>query len=190
MHRTEFFVISDHFLPFYPTNNPKNQNFEKMKKALGDIIILHRCNTNDNHIMYSSSDTRQDRQHLLSFWTIYCPFTSLTTGKIKILKKWHFTHMYHKWQSYDVWFLRYGACQTQFFVILDPFLPFYSPNNPKNQNFEKNEKNTWKYYHFTHVYHKWQSYDAWFLRYRAQQTEVFVILEHFLLFYFPNNSKN
>ena len=26
------FVILGHFLPFYPTNNPKNQNFEKMKK--------------------------------------------------------------------------------------------------------------------------------------------------------------
>ena len=38
---TEFFVILDHFLPFYPLNNPKNQNFEKMKKIPGDIIILH-----------------------------------------------------------------------------------------------------------------------------------------------------
>ena len=35
------FVILDHFLPFYPLNNPKNQNFEKMKKITGDIIILH-----------------------------------------------------------------------------------------------------------------------------------------------------
>ena len=37
------FVILGHFLPFYPTNNPKNQNFEKMKKNPGDIIILHLC---------------------------------------------------------------------------------------------------------------------------------------------------
>ena len=27
------------FLPFYPSNNPENQNFEKMKKVPGDIII-------------------------------------------------------------------------------------------------------------------------------------------------------
>ena len=33
--------------------------------------------------------------------------------------------MYHKWQSYDVWFLRYGAWQTEFFVIFNRFLPFY-----------------------------------------------------------------
>ena len=32
-------------------NNPKN-NFEKMKKTLGDIMILHLCTTNNNHMMY------------------------------------------------------------------------------------------------------------------------------------------
>ena len=38
----------------------------------------------------------------------------------------HFTHVHHKWQSYDVWFLRYGVQQTKFFVILDHFFfPFY-----------------------------------------------------------------
>ena len=29
------------FLPFYHLNSPKNQNFKKMKKTTGDIIILH-----------------------------------------------------------------------------------------------------------------------------------------------------
>ena len=28
-------VIMGHFLPFYPPNNPENQNFEKMGKASG-----------------------------------------------------------------------------------------------------------------------------------------------------------
>ena len=36
-----------------------------------------------------------------------------------------FTVVYPKWQSYDVWLLRYGVQQTEFFVILDYFLPFY-----------------------------------------------------------------
>ena len=45
-------VIVDHFSPFYPPNNPKNQNFEKIKTTPGDIIILHMCNINDNHMMY------------------------------------------------------------------------------------------------------------------------------------------
>ena len=34
-----FFLILDHFLHFY---NPENQNFEKMKKMPGDIIISHK----------------------------------------------------------------------------------------------------------------------------------------------------
>ena len=63
--------------------------------------------------------------------------------------------MYHKWQSHDVWLLRYGAWWTEFFVILDCFLPYYPPppSNPENQNFEKMKKKHGDY-HFTHVYHK------------------------------------
>ena len=118
--RKNFFVILNHFLLFYPTNNPKTQNFEKMnknvrrssfyisvpkimvicytvpeiwrvtdviciyhfrlffallppppllialtpqkipksfekmKKSLGDIIILHMCTKNYDEIMYGS----------------------------------------------------------------------------------------------------------------------------------------
>ena len=51
---TEFFVILDYFLPFYHSNNPENQNFEKMKKMSRDIILLHMCNINDNNMMYGS----------------------------------------------------------------------------------------------------------------------------------------
>ena len=47
-----FFVIWGNFLHFDPPNNPKNQNFEKMRKLPGNIIILHLCTTNDNHMMY------------------------------------------------------------------------------------------------------------------------------------------
>ena len=143
---------------------------------------------------------------------------------------YHFTHLHYKWQSYHIWFLRYGARQTEFFchsgtffakksqkinilkkwkktaegiiilqlwawqrefsVILDRFLTFYPPNNLKNQNFQKLKINSWTFYHFTLVYHKCQSYDVWFLRYPARQTGFFVILDHFLPFYPPNNPKN
>ena len=46
-----------HFGPFYallPPNNPKNQNFEKMKETPADIIILHKYSVNDNYMMYGS----------------------------------------------------------------------------------------------------------------------------------------
>ena len=58
--------------PLLPLNNPKNQNFEKLKKIAGDII-LHMCNKNHDHIF--------------SFWAVFCPFTFLTAQKIKIKKK-------------------------------------------------------------------------------------------------------
>ena len=32
-------------------NNLENQNFEKLKKASRDVIILHMCTKNDNHMM-------------------------------------------------------------------------------------------------------------------------------------------
>ena len=51
---TEFFVILGHFLPFTPSNNTKNQNFEKMKKVSGDAIILYMCTKNLDHMMYAS----------------------------------------------------------------------------------------------------------------------------------------
>ena len=44
------------FWAFYPPDNPENQNFDKNEKnkTAGDIIILHKCTTNDNHMMYGS----------------------------------------------------------------------------------------------------------------------------------------
>ena len=41
-------------------------------------------------------------------------------------------------------FLKYKVQQTEFFVILGHFLPFYLPDNPENQNFEKLKKKTKK----------------------------------------------
>ena len=44
-HQRQNFLLFWPFMPFYPTNNPKNQNVEKKKKILGDII-LHNCTKN------------------------------------------------------------------------------------------------------------------------------------------------
>ena len=110
--RREFFIILDHFLSFYLPNKPKNQNFEKMKKTPGDIMILHKCTINDNHMMYGSWDMKCDRQNFLSFWTIFLPFTPLTTQKIKIKKKneknaWRYHHLFMCTKNYDQ--MMYGS---------------------------------------------------------------------------------
>ena len=39
-----------------------------------------------------------------------------------------------------VWFLRFKAWQTEFFVICGHFLRFYPPNKPDNKNFKKLKK--------------------------------------------------
>ena len=68
------------------------------------------CTINEDHLIYGSWNIRCNRHKFLSFWAIFA------------------------------WFLRYEGQWTEIFVILDHFLPFYSPNNSKNQNFEKMEK--------------------------------------------------
>ena len=97
-------------LPPSPKNQ-KNQNFEKKKKIAGDTIILHTCvpqmmiiwcmvpeimiygslqmcTKNHNHMMYASYNMECNTHSSLSFWTIFWPFTPLTTQKIIIFKKW------------------------------------------------------------------------------------------------------
>ena len=109
------------FFAFLPFNNPKKQNFHKVKKRPGDIIILHKCTKNHDHMLYCSWDMACERCNCyFSFWAIFCPFTPLTTQKIKISKKWKkkhleifffFTHVYQKLWLDDVQFWRYGAWQ-------------------------------------------------------------------------------
>ena len=84
---TEFFVILDHFLPFDPLNNPKNQNFEKMKKTPEDIIILHMSNINENHMKYGSWDIELSRQNFLSFLPFTLPNNPKTQNFEKKTKK-------------------------------------------------------------------------------------------------------
>ena len=63
-------------------SNPKKQNFEKNGKIAGDIIILHMCTKNHNHLRYGSWDTEWDRQFLCNFgpfWALLPP--PLTTHK-------------------------------------------------------------------------------------------------------------
>ena len=84
--------IFGHFVLFFallPSNKMKNQNFEKLKKTPGDIIILHMSTINENYMMCGSWDMECDRQIFFSFWTIFWLFyTPIITQRIKILKIW------------------------------------------------------------------------------------------------------
>ena len=43
---------------------------------------------------------------------------------------------------------------------------------------------------YLHVCYKWKSYDIWFLKYKVRQTEIFIVLDHFLPFQPPDNPEN
>ena len=66
----KFFSHFQSFLPFYPSNNPKTQNFEKMKKMPGNIIILHILKI--MNICYPVPEMVHGRcNYYFSFWTIF-----------------------------------------------------------------------------------------------------------------------
>ena len=105
-------------------------------------------------MLHGSWDMEHNRQffvwsttdNFLSFRAIFRPFIPLNTWKIKILKKWkkkkmpwdiislHLCTTNDNHMVYGSWGM--GAQQTDCFVILGYFLLFYFTNQ-KNQNFEK-----------------------------------------------------
>ena len=93
------------------------------------------------------------------------------------------THEYQKSQSYDLRFLDTDWGQTEFFVVLGHFLLFISSMILKNNILKKMKKVPWN---ITILHMCTINEDHMiFLRYKARQTEFFVILDHFLLFHCP-----
>ena len=110
--QTEFFLILDRFLPFYPLNNPKNQILKKRKKRLE--ISFYTSLPKIIIISYTVPEIRRVTNVIFIFHVglFFCPFTPLTTQKIKIFKKWKkapgdiiILHMYTK--NYD--YMMYGS---------------------------------------------------------------------------------
>ena len=105
------------FCPFTPLTAQKM----KISKAPRDVIILHKCTKNYDHIVYCSWDAARDISNYLSFWAIFSSFTPLTCPKNENCKKmkkkntwgYHYlTHVNQKLWLDDVWFPRNGAWQT------------------------------------------------------------------------------
>ena len=53
--------------PPHTLPTPENQNFEKRKKAPGDVIIVNLSNKKHDQMMYAYSDMESDRHNFLSF---------------------------------------------------------------------------------------------------------------------------
>ena len=52
---------------FTPLTTQKSKILKKMKIMPGDIIILHKCTINDNHMMYGSCNMKCNRQNFCHF---------------------------------------------------------------------------------------------------------------------------
>ena len=102
-----------------------------MKKMPGDIITLHMCTKNHDHMMYSSWDMEYNTElfcHFGPFFDLLSPNKAENQSFEKRKNNpgdiyYYFTHVYHRCQSFDVWFFRYEAQRTEFLVILGDYLP-------------------------------------------------------------------
>ena len=119
----ESFVILGRFSPFYSTNNPENNYFEKMKKYLqisSCYTSIQKSWSYDPMLHCSWNTAHDDCNFYFSLWATFRSVTPLTTQKMKSLKNekstwrnYQFTHVYQKFWSHDEWFLRYGAWRTE-----------------------------------------------------------------------------
>ena len=145
-----------HFGPFFallplprpPLNNPKDQNFEKMKKNPRDIIILHKCTIT---IIWQSYDIWFLRYQLQDIFFCYLgPFFALlppppNSPKNENIKKskiildiWSFYTNVPKimiiaYTVSEIWHVM-GLIVIFHYGL---FFPFYPCNSLKNDNFTK-----------------------------------------------------
>ena len=113
-----------------------------MKKASGDVIILHMCTINEKHMIYGSCDMKPNSQFFLILER-FLPFylsnnkkkskfwkNEKTPGAIIILHICTIKKSY----DYDSWDMEHDR---QKFSNFGPFFALLLLNNPENQNFEK-----------------------------------------------------
>ena len=118
---------------------------KKWKKCLEILYFYaYMCTINEDHVIYGSWNIKCDIQKFLSFWDIFCPFSTLTTCKIKILtvKKTpgdiiillictiNDNHM-----MYGFWDMEHN--RHNFLSFWTVFCPFTPHIDPENKNFEK-----------------------------------------------------
>ena len=125
----------------------KSKFWKKMKKCLEILsFYIYTCTINEDHIMmYGSWKTRCDRQFFvtLGYFLIFQSPDNPENQNFKVEKntwRYHFTHLHYKWQSCNVWFLKYGAHQTKFLLFWTVYCHFTSLSTQKIKIFKKWKK--------------------------------------------------
>ena len=154
------------FCSFTPLLTLKIKIWKKCKTHLE--ILLFYTYAPEIKIIWCEIQS-ENHKVFLSFWAIFCTLTLLTEkskfwkNKENLQRYYHFTLVYHKWRSYDVW-LCFEKMKTKKgknardIIILHKctinnnhmiygswnitcnrhiFFPFNPPNSPKNENIKK-----------------------------------------------------
>ena len=93
------------FLPFCPSNNPQNQNFEKLKKNTWRYYHLNMCTINENCVCGSWDMEHEKQDFLQHFWLFYPtnnPKNEKKPKNIIILHKWTKNHDQMLYCSWDM----------------------------------------------------------------------------------------
>ena len=146
----EIWITKDYFCPFNPSPQQQGKSkFWKNEKNAWRYYhftrVYHKWKSNDVWLL-----RYEVWQNFLLFWATFCPFTPLTTQKIKILRKWKkqleilsfYTHVSkimitcytipEIWHMTDIIYISYFG----------PFSAILPPKSPKKQNFKKWKKKT------------------------------------------------
>ena len=140
-----------HFGSFFalPPSNQKIRILKNWKKTPTDIIILHMCTINDNHMMYGSWDMEHNRNNFCHFGPFFALYPSNNPKnknfwkhskkkkKKNSLEILHISAINDNHMMHGFWDME---CNRQFFVVLDHFMPFYPPKQPKKSKFWKIQK--------------------------------------------------
>ena len=102
-----------------------------------------------------------------SFWAIFCPFTPITTWKIKILKKWKIPLEISSFYTSIPKIIIVCYTVPEIMLVIDVifigvFFAFTPLTVGKIKIFKKRKKL---------IYQKLWSHEVWFLRYGAQRTD-------------------
>ena len=185
--KIKFSAILAYFLHFFPTNNLENQNLKKNEKTPRYIIILHSVPQMTIILRYGVQQT--EFLYFGLFLTLLA--TNQKNENFEKMKKnawryYDFTHKYHKWKSYNVWFLRYGV--QHFGPFLTHFWPHYWPWKLK---FGKNIKKPGDiiFLYMCTINEDHTMYEVWFMRYKGRETDFFVSFGPFLALWPSNKPK-
>ena len=128
--------------------------FRKMSKnPPGDIIPLHMCTKNGDHMMYCSWDIKAGLTEIFVILGHFLPFQPSNNSKNQ-----------HR-MMYGLWDMERDR---QKFLSYWAFFRYFAPlTNQKFKILKKMKKKAWRYNHFTQVYQKSWSYAILFLGYGA-----------------------